>query len=1068
MIEDGYESAGSLQSARLDPPELGRTRQQTRVQNDQTVAADMPQPPIIAPQNENLRDQIDTFENTESADSTESQSVLSAPSANHSEHRYSINDIQDVILALGLNRIPTPQNQQQIPPAIKVAAVVTPPAITNRVPHAEYVITTTAQSKQLESIRLSNSGSTNKEMLKALKLNIIECKLYPLATGDRPPPVCTPNNTFGYTEDIMTTGADGTSRMTPKDDFAKFQHDNDRLCSILHLAIKPDLHYLVESCMEKRDASSWYLKIVEHIHGTTNTDIRKARKTIEDLRIGSGKTVKENISLIEEAIKTYNTASNSTMPDPDKLYWLQEKFNDDKRMPVQGFMATAKSEGLNYQDTVRRLILVDPAIVPVHKMASLTTVPAIALCQRHQRGVCPDGPNCKYSHGPKVPGTKTSAPPGKGPPPDTKTAALRRSDDKFPRTPFKKPLVVSNDHRHTVGLPRGKPSTKNPDGFSHKQLSFIHQLQSVDAWSSGDTSYFNASSDPGSQHRFNMFQVQDAEPQSSSTSSSTIVTVELKSALLESRNSFLTTQEYESSRRDFISYEEDDIDEEIDDNEDLLSTRLHLSCPPNQTQIQNHDADIIKMVTEHNASYVNYDTADPTTGIILFIHNTSNKFHVSFPVDNHHENVCFAAFGWMGSYSTLHRHTDGRTDVLSGDPALLALLYKINKIFFQARVELPLPSATSRAYMTFDPALQIYHEPNEVGHYSSTVTCMSSYIVALRELSRHIFPIAVENMLRLGLYYDFMSFVNKAYTMCAHSRSPVPPKRKLLLGELVSFSLQPELMKLYAYDFLVMECIIKSVGPKPSTPGPGMHVPQPDTAHEHWDDDAPDPSQYGESSPVKTPQKARLSTTSAAATTTAAPYRSGVGHPRHKDPTGPSPPRRLSNKRTVQKLYTGGSPNKAPRLTSGSQQSLSSEDAVEFNSFTVSETKMLSFKSSAPKIIIDSGASTCGTGQASQLHNIRESSAIVTPAFGAVAQPTHMGDLPPYMLKTIVIDDMKDTTLLSVSQMCATGQIAVFTPRDCRFYKLESVLPFLKDLSLHGKETIRGKVENGLYIQEST
>jgi hypothetical protein len=79
-----------------------------------------------------------------------------------------------------------------------------------------------------------------------------------------------------------------------------------------------------------------------------------------------------------------------------------------------------------------------------------------------------------------------------------------------------------------------------------------------------------------------------------------------------------------------------------------------------------------------------------------------------------------------------------------------------------------------------------------------------------------------------------------------------------------------------------------------------------------------------------------------------------------------------------------------------------------------------------------------------------------------------MGDLPPYMLKTIVIDDMKDTTLLSVSQMCATGQIAVFTPRDCRFYKLKSVLPFLKDLSLHGKETIRGKVENGLYIQEST
>ena len=154
--------------------------------------------------------------------------------------------------------------------------------------------------------------------------------------------------------------------------------------------------------------------------------------------------------------------------------------------------------------------------------------------------------------------------------------------------------------------------------------------------------------------------------------------------------------------------------------------------------------------------------------------------------------------------------------------------------------------------------------------------------------------------------------------MSAHSRSPVTFKRKLLLGELVSILIQPKLITLYAYDFLVMSCNIKSIGPKPSTPGPGMHVPQPDTGHEHWDDVARDPSQYGESSPVKIPHKARLSTSSAAATATAVPYRSAVGHPRHKDRTGSSPPRRPSNKRTVQKLYSGGSPNKAPRLKSGS------------------------------------------------------------------------------------------------------------------------------------------------------
>ena len=189
-------------------------------------------------------------------------------------------------------------------------------------------------------------------------------------------------------------------------------------------------------------------------------------------------------------------------------------------------------------------------------------------------------------------------------------------------------------------------------------------------------------------------------------------------------------------------------------------------------------------------------------------------------------------------------------------------------------------------------------------------------------------------------------------------------------------------------------------------------------------------------------------------------YRTALSNPRLMDATGPSPPRRKVAKRSIQKLYTASS----------IQQS--DEDTVEYNSFTVSDDpplkRMLSFKSQAPKIIIDSGASTCGTGQASQLQYIRASTAIVTPAFGTVAQPTQMGDLPPYMLKTLVIEDMKDSTLLSVSQICATGQVAVFTSRDCRFYTIDSALPFLRDLSQSGKETIRGTVENGLYVQEST
>ena len=73
----------------------------------------------------------------------------------------------------------------------------------------------------------------------------------------------------------------------------------------------------------------------------------------------------------------------------------------------------------------------------------------------------------------------------------------------------------------------------------------------------------------------------------------------------------------------------------------------------------------------------------------------------------------------------------------------------------------------------------------------------------------------------------------------------------------------------------------------------------------------------------------------------------------------------------------------------------------------------MSLKKSQHKIIIDSGASTCGTGIKSQLQNICPTSLTVSAAFGETAQPTEMGDLPPYMLPTIVINAMADTTLLS-------------------------------------------------------
>ena len=79
-----------------------------------------------------------------------------------------------------------------------------------------------------------------------------------------------------------------------------------------------------------------------------------------------------------------------------------------------------------------------------------------------------------------------------------------------------------------------------------------------------------------------------------------------------------------------------------------------------------------------------------------------------------------------------------------------------------------------------------------------------------------------------------------------------------------------------------------------------------------------------------------------------------------------------------------------------------------------------------------------------------------------------MGDLPPFQLKTVVIDQMKDTTLLSVSQTCQKDMVGIFAAVDCRFYDISSIIPYLSEISIHDTERLRGVVEDGLYVHKSS
>jgi hypothetical protein len=127
----------------------------------------------------------------------------------------------------------------------------------------------------------------------------------------------------------------------------------------------------------------------------------------------------------------------------------------------------------------------------------------------------------------------------------------------------------------------------------------------------------------------------------------------------------------------------------------------------------------------------------------------------------------------------------------------------------------------------------------------------------------------------------------------------------------------------------------------------------------------------------------------------------------------------------------------------------------------------MSLNRSQNKIIIDSGASICSTGIVTAAEHTPHITDCQCRLWnnGPTNRDGCVGDLNPYMLPTIIIDKMANTTLLSVSEAYRENMCRIFTAVDCRFYTLSSILPSLKLISESGEETVRGA--NGLYLQES-
>ena len=171
----------------------------------------------------------------------------------------------------------------------------------------------------------------------------------------------------------------------------------------------------------------------------------------------------------------------------------------------------------------------------------------------------------------------------------------------------------------------------------------------------------------------------------------------------------------------------------------------------------------------------------------------------------------------------------------------------------------------------------------------------------------------------------------------------------------------------------------------------------------------------------------------------------------------------MSPVRAPKRSRTSTTPPEVPRKSP-------KDDDANINLFQVNGKHTINLIQDESELcIIDSGASTSGTGNRSQLRNIRPTTITVSSAFSDSVKPTEMGDMLPHMIPTVLIDSMKKTTLYSVSQLCGQKEplVGIFTAVDTRFYPFKQMLPYLKLISENCDEVLSGRVENGLYIMES-
>ena len=229
-----------------------------------------------------------------------------------------------------------------------------------------------------------------------LKMN----SLFTLAINETVSPTPTEANKNGFTDEIISLLGPPYDHM-PADDVPNFLHDIRRLEQIMYAAFDKASYHQSQGFLTQ-DPVLMFRDLKDYFYGRDNNGINAARAALTRYKINPTISLKADITIVEETLKTVEYAANEIITENIRLSILDEKFCHDTRLGVRERLTHCQCSFFTYAATMDALKNTPNASVTPgnhSRMNNFQQVKSKDLCNNFLKGQCTYGEKCKYVHG---------------------------------------------------------------------------------------------------------------------------------------------------------------------------------------------------------------------------------------------------------------------------------------------------------------------------------------------------------------------------------------------------------------------------------------------------------------------------------------------------------------------------------------------------------------------------------------------------------------------------------------------------------------------------------------------